>query len=148
MTGAKLVWASTTPIRHSATNVFEKRSEVEYNKIAAKVMSETKVPVNDMYSYALNRIDMDKPGSHGVDPFFFDRKPLYPPMVRKFLQELDLVRPIKGPVKVFVMVGGWSYIGGGIVVDLNKPRPGSPKGSLDELVSNEETAAKYRHLFG
>ena len=72
----------------------------------------------------------------------FDRKPLYPPMVRKFLQELDLVRPIKGPV----MVGGWSHIGGGIVVDLNKPRPGSPKGSLDELVLSEETAAKYRHL--
>lgn len=37
-TGAKVIWASTTPIRHSSTDVFELGSEIKYNEIAAKVM--------------------------------------------------------------------------------------------------------------
>ncbi len=145
-TGAKLIWASTTPIRHSSTNVFEMGSEVEYNAIAAKVMAEESVPINDMYGYVTSLIDMKKPASHGVDPFFFDRKPVYPPIVRSILQELNLMRPVKGPVKVILMAGGWSHVGGGMVVDPISPRLGSPKGSLDELVLNEKTAAAYRHL--
>lgn len=89
-TGAKLVWASTTPIRHSATDVFEKGSEIEYNKIAARVMAAHAVPVNDMYSFVLELIDMEKPASHGVDPFFFDRKPVHPPIVEAICKGLSL----------------------------------------------------------
>ncbi|MBI1375791.1 MAG: hypothetical protein GC159_24030 [Phycisphaera sp.] len=89
-TGAKLVWASTTPIRHSEPNIFEKGSEIEYNAIAARVMSEQHVPIDDMYSYAKGLIDMDKPAPHGFDPFFFDRKPLHPPVVAVIRKELGV----------------------------------------------------------
>ena len=80
-TEAKLIWGNTTPIRHSTPNVFELGSEVEYNAIAAKIMAQRNVPICDMYSYVRELIDMDKPASHGADPFFFDRKPIHPPMI-------------------------------------------------------------------
>ena len=89
-TGAKLVWASTTPIRHSATGVFEKGSEIEYNAVAAKVMAEHRVPINDMYAHVLKLIDMNKPAGHGADPFFFDRKPIHQPIVDHVMRELSL----------------------------------------------------------
>ena len=145
-TGSKLIWASTTPIRHSTTGLFQMGSEIEYNTIAAKVMTEQDVPINDMYNHVVGIIDMDKPAAHGADPFYFDRKPLYPPIVLSILQQLDLVRPVQGPVKVFVMAGGWSHIGGGIVVDLVKPRPDQNRGTLDHLVLNQKTASSYQHL--
>jgi hypothetical protein len=80
-TNAKLIWASTTPIRHSAADVFEKGSEIEYNAIAAKVMKEHGIPTNDMYAFVTNLIDMDKPAGHGADPFHFDKKPIHPPIM-------------------------------------------------------------------
>ena len=89
-TGAKLVWVSTTPIRHSSTNVFKMGSEIEYNAIAAKVMAEANVPINDMYSHVKSLIDMTKPAGHGADPFYFDRKPLHPPITQAILGELNL----------------------------------------------------------
>lgn len=92
-TGAKLVWASTTPIRHSSTHVFKLGSEAEYNAIAARVMAEEDVTINDMYTDVVELIDMTRPASHGADPFFFDRKPLHPPIVRTILRELNLKQP-------------------------------------------------------
>ena len=89
-TGAKLVWASTTPIRHSSTDVFAMGSEIEYNAIAAEVMEQHNVPINDMYAYVLTLIDMSKPASHGADPFFFDRKPIHPHIIETILRELGL----------------------------------------------------------
>lgn len=80
-TEGKLIWGNTTPIRHSTPNVFELGSEVEYNAIAAKVMAQRNVPICDMYTYVRELIDMEKPASHGADPFFFDRKPIHPPMI-------------------------------------------------------------------
>ena len=47
------------------------------------------VPINDMYRHVLGLIDMDRPASHGADPFHFDKKPLYPPIVRSILSELE-----------------------------------------------------------
>lgn len=81
-TGAKLVWASTTPIRHSTSNVFELGSEIEYNAIAARVMARHGIATNDMYTYVKHLINMDKPAGHGADPFDFDRKPIHMPIVR------------------------------------------------------------------
>lgn len=81
-TGAKLVWASTTPIRTSTTNVFSLGSEIEYNSIAAKIMTEHGIPLNDMYAHAKSLMDMNKPGAHGVDPFFFDAKPIHEPILK------------------------------------------------------------------
>ena len=89
-TGAKLVWASTTPIRASSTGVFELKSEIEFNSIASKVMREQGVPVNDMYAYTLSLIDMTKPAGHGADPFNFDKKPIHPPIVETILNQLKL----------------------------------------------------------
>lgn len=89
-TGARLIWASTTPIRHSTSNVFEMGSEIKYNAIAARVMAKENVPTNDMYSHVKSLIDMTKPASHGADPFYFDRKPLHPPVVDVILTILDL----------------------------------------------------------
>ncbi|MDG2223965.1 MAG: hypothetical protein P8L85_21470 [Rubripirellula sp.] len=89
-TNAKLLWATTTPIRHSASNLFEMGSEVEYNAIAIRVMGDENVVVNDMYTYVKGLIDMDRPASHGADPFYFDRKPLHPPIVRSIRNELKL----------------------------------------------------------
>jgi len=81
-TGAQVIWASTTPIRHSTSNVFKLGSEIEYNKIAARVMAKHGVATNDMYRYTKHLINMDKPASHGADPFDFDKKPIHMPMVR------------------------------------------------------------------
>ena len=57
-----------------------------------------------------------------------------------------MIRPVNGPVQVFIMLGGWSHIGGGTVVDSVKPRAESPKGTLDDMVLNEATAATYSNL--
>ena len=88
--GAKIVWASTTPIRHSRENVFKKGTEVQYNQIAEGVMEKHAVPINDMYKYVLSFMDMDKPAGHGVDPFFFDRKPIHEPIHHTIIRQLGL----------------------------------------------------------
>ena len=87
---AKIVWASTTPIRHSRENVFKKGTEIEYNQIAEGVMEKHAVPINDMYNYVISFMDMDKPAGHGVDPFFFDRKPINEPIHKTIIQQLGL----------------------------------------------------------
>ena len=88
-TNATLIWASTTPIRHSSTRVFAMGSEVDYNAVAKKVMAEKGIKINDMYRFVFELIDMKRPASHGADPFFFDRKPLHPPIVRSIAAELE-----------------------------------------------------------
>ncbi|MCZ6635217.1 MAG: SGNH/GDSL hydrolase family protein [bacterium] len=55
-TGAKLTWCATTPVPKDA--VYRKPGEeVEYNLIAQRVMNTYKIPINDLYTYALERID-------------------------------------------------------------------------------------------
>ncbi len=90
---AQLIWGTTTPIRHSATNVFTKGTEIEYNAIAAKVMAKHGIPTNDMYAFVKGLIDMNKPAGHGADPFFFDRKPIHLPL-------LDILHKYLGVVPV------------------------------------------------
>ncbi|MGY8769480.1 MAG: SGNH/GDSL hydrolase family protein [Pirellulales bacterium] len=89
-TGAKIVWASTTPIRYSRSNVFKLGLEIEYNKIADKVMVKHRVPTNDMYAYAKSIMNMDKPASHGADPFNFDKKPIHEQIVEIISRELRI----------------------------------------------------------
>jgi len=89
---ARYIWASTTPVRASASNVFEKGSEIEYNRIAARVMAKHHVPVNDMHTFVKNLINMDKPAGFGADPFHFDRKPIHMPVVR-LIEELFRLTP-------------------------------------------------------
>jgi len=55
-TGAKLIWASTTPVPEGAGGR-TKGDEVRYNEIAAGVMKENGIPVDDLYSFAIARLD-------------------------------------------------------------------------------------------
>lgn len=50
-TGAKLIWASTTPVPEGA-NGRNVGDEVEYNRIAARVMGELAIPINDLHAFA------------------------------------------------------------------------------------------------
>ena len=47
-TGAKLVWASTTPVPGGSQGRVES-DEVKYNEVAARVMQELGVPVDDLH---------------------------------------------------------------------------------------------------
>lgn len=85
-TDAKLIWANTTPLRSSPLGVFDMGSEKEYNAIAAKIMTEHDIPINDMYSYVASVINLQRPTA--FDPFSFDKKPLHPPIVRSILKQL------------------------------------------------------------
>lgn len=48
-TGAKLIWASTTPIPQ-ATVVSHPGVEIKYNAVAAKVMAEYHIPIDDLHT--------------------------------------------------------------------------------------------------
>lgn len=54
-TAAKLIWCSTTPIP-SGTGSRMQGEEMRYNAVAAKIMKEMNVPVNDLHSFALPRL--------------------------------------------------------------------------------------------
>ena len=56
-TGAKLIWASTTPVPDAPLSPPRKNAEVEqYNAIAARIMAGHGVSVNDLYAFALPRL--------------------------------------------------------------------------------------------
>ena len=95
-TGAKLVWGSTTPIRHSSTNVFEKGKEIEYNALASKVMAKHGIPTNDMHAFVKGLIDMNKPAGHGADPFSSTAKPIHSPLREILRKDLGVV-PVNLP---------------------------------------------------
>lgn len=97
-TGAILVWATTTPIRSTPKGLFELGTEIEYNAIASKVMAAHDVPVNDMYGYVKQRLDWNRPSGF-ADPFFFDRKPLHPPIVEVIEKHLQLPPPTSSASK-------------------------------------------------
>ena len=53
--GAKLIWCSTTPVPEGAEGRVP--DEVKYNAIAARVMTEEGVAIDDLYSFALPRLE-------------------------------------------------------------------------------------------
>lgn len=55
-TGAKLVWRNTTPVPQG-TKGRVPGDELVYNQIAGDVMAQAKVPVHDLYAFALPRLD-------------------------------------------------------------------------------------------
>lgn len=55
-TGAKLIWAATTPVPEGAAGRIPGDDET-YNAIAARVMAEADVPVNDLYGYIKPGLD-------------------------------------------------------------------------------------------
>ena len=54
-TGAKLIWASTTPVQ-PGTQFRDPEDVLVYNAAAAEIMDRTGVPINDLYSLALPRL--------------------------------------------------------------------------------------------
>jgi acyl-CoA thioesterase-1 len=56
-TGAKLIWASTTPVPEGKVSPQRVPADVPiYNETATKVMKENGIPINDLYSFALERL--------------------------------------------------------------------------------------------
>ncbi len=56
-TGAKLVWASTTPVPDAKLSPPRKNSEVqEYDAVAERIMAKHDIGVDDLYSFALPRL--------------------------------------------------------------------------------------------
>ena len=56
-TGAKLIFATTTPIPDSQAEKYVKGSEVAYNDAARRVMAEEKIPVNDLWATVMPQLD-------------------------------------------------------------------------------------------
>jgi len=58
---SKLIWAATTPVPEGAKGRIP-GDEVEYNRIASRVMGELKIPINDLYGYVRPQLaTMQKP---------------------------------------------------------------------------------------
>lgn len=56
-TGARLIFATTTPVPDAKTNPPRLNADViAYNKVAAKVMREAGIPTDDLYSFALPQL--------------------------------------------------------------------------------------------
>lgn len=57
-TGARLIFASTTPVPPDPNGPHrEPQDAIEYNAIAREVMGELDVPINDLYTFALERLE-------------------------------------------------------------------------------------------
>jgi lysophospholipase L1-like esterase len=89
-TGSKLVWASTTPIvGHKYEGIFETGSELKLNEIAAKIMSQENIPINDMHAWVLKNV------KKFTDPFAFRRINIHEPMVFSIENALKLPTKVK-----------------------------------------------------
>ncbi len=55
-TGARLIWASTTPVPEGSSPPRMPEDAVAYNEAAAAVMVEAGVPINDLHSLCLPRL--------------------------------------------------------------------------------------------
>lgn len=56
-TGAKLIWASTTPVPEAELSPRRKtRDAIVYNEAASRIMRENGIPIDDLYSLALPRL--------------------------------------------------------------------------------------------
>ena len=59
-TGAKLIWCSTTPVPEGAAGRVP-GDEVKYNQVAAKVMTEAGIEIDDLYAVAAKAKDIQQP---------------------------------------------------------------------------------------
>lgn len=94
-TGAKLVWASTTPLVGTKYDaIFESGSELKYNTIAAEIMAQEKIPVNDMHAWVLENV------KKFTDSLSFRRINIHEPMVSSIEKALNLpvAKQTKKPV--------------------------------------------------
>jgi lysophospholipase L1-like esterase len=69
-TGARLIWASTTPVPNAEVDPPRKNSDVvAYNLAARRVMDKNGIPINDLYTIVLPRIaELQRPANvHDTD---------------------------------------------------------------------------------
>lgn len=91
-TGARLVWASSTPLVGTKYDgVYESGSEITYNSIAAKIMKEEKIPTNDMHAWVLENVKKFS------DSFSFRKVPIDEPVVESIERALKLPGKPDGP---------------------------------------------------
>lgn len=56
-TEARLIWCSTTPVPAGGVRPLRRNEDViAYNAVARKVMEDERIPINDLYAFALPRI--------------------------------------------------------------------------------------------
>jgi acyl-CoA thioesterase-1 len=56
--GARLIWASTTPVPEGKLAPPRRNSDVQaYNAVARKIMEENKIAIDDLYAFALPRLE-------------------------------------------------------------------------------------------
>ncbi len=94
-TGAKLIWASTTPITGDSLGLYEAGSEIEYNAIAAKIMAANQIPINDMHTAVTTMMAETKQVSN--TPGTFGRTSIHPPLLKAICQELSIPVPEELP---------------------------------------------------
>lgn len=88
-TGAKLIWASTTPV--PAGNLKPRRKSedvIAYNAVAKKIMDQNKIAIDDLYAFALPRLkEIQRP----INVHFTDdgSKALATAVTKSILETLD-----------------------------------------------------------
>lgn len=87
-TRAKLVWASTTPIKDNF--VFIQGSEIQANAIAAKVMAAQRIPILDMHEH-ITRITADiSPRAPQWETFGSNKVLIHEPIIELIRKQLSL----------------------------------------------------------
>jgi len=94
---AKIIWASSTPVtakgKPTELDPAINPTIVEHNRMAAKVMAEMNVPVNDFYSPLANKLNMARGDQfHWTAPAY---DLLAKTVVESVLRELGTLRPPK-----------------------------------------------------
>jgi acyl-CoA thioesterase-1 len=56
-TGARLIWCSTTPVPEGCTPPRTDQDVLAYNAVAEKIMKENEIAIDDLYSFALPRLE-------------------------------------------------------------------------------------------
>lgn len=59
-TGAKLIWANTTPVPEGSQGRVA-RDEVAYNAVAARVMKENRVAIDDLHAIVIAKPELQRP---------------------------------------------------------------------------------------
>ena len=89
-TKAQLIWASTTPLVGTKYDgIYESGSEKEYNAIAATIMKEENVEINDRHAWVLENVKNFR------DSFSFRRIPIHEPVVESIETALKLPKKVK-----------------------------------------------------
>lgn len=98
-TGARLVWASTTPVQSDNRGLYDIGSELEYNAIAARIMAAKEgVSVSDMHTAVADLLEGSK--QRHESPTSFGKLSIHPPLVEAICRELSLpVPPAEGTAK-------------------------------------------------